>query len=704
MELDAEETYQKVEYLENQLIESKNEVEVLTVKLKKVEKNYMDLKKTIATDQQIILNRLDSLQSDNSQQKQYVSNIHTNMDKNFANVRTSILRVSTRNNDTIKEAMAAAVKIAMMGDSFDVQEDSHDNHDNSETGSQTTTSFGSRKGRKGSMLYQSFSLEPSVSMSAPIDELNIETIESRPVMKDALFPELNLSKDVTEIEEPDDFDNDAIRFVNNGSDVSENPYSMSIMDILKSKGVHLSKNFPNGPTMYESADNNNNNGNLLVESLNVPENIKLLTETNKRLNNYEAILSALTFRVDHSTDIVDKLHSAVRLLDSEHNGLLASHKELMRKTDRSEAVTMSILDQIIHACETCQAAVERQEGLSLEQARQFRIISDRIKKKGGDDNKSGTNRITFTNAGYAAPSLPTLPNIKEWESMENSLTDQKIDPNTIMKQLDEYRRVYRSMVLEMNQIMHKNKDDNRSSSPPKHVNVMIPQAKSNITVTNSQSNTTDDNTDIKNILQRSDLSYNPTIMYLKDEIGNMKKSLSKIQNVKIKPVPKHTLVADVEGNGPNTNSNSNNSNNKKRIINPRPPSESKTSRGSMDFNLDEETVDQLLTADIDNGQQFINHHHDHNNSHNNHYDHHPPVISINQKPSRINKYFEKYTKKSDGRQENNNNNNNNNDNNDDNDYDNEQDIPNTNSNNTKIKNNKNQFIKGDWPNNNNNDQ
>lgn len=41
--------------------------------------------------------------------------------------------------------------------------------------------------------------------------------------------------------------------------------------------------------------------------------------------------------------------------------------------------------------------------------------------------------------------------------MENSLTDQKIDPNTIMKQLDEYRRVYRSMVLEMNQIIHKKK-------------------------------------------------------------------------------------------------------------------------------------------------------------------------------------------------------------------------------------------------------
>lgn len=686
MELDADETYQKVEYLENQLTESRNEIEVLTVKLKRVEKNYMDLKKAIAADQQIILNRLDSLQSDHSQQKQYVSNIHSTMDKNFTTVKNSILRVSTRNNDTIKEAMAAAVKIAMMDDSFDLQEDSHEIRDTPSVGN-LTSSFSSRNARRGSALYQSFSSEPSTSIVAPIvpvvEALEIETIESRPVMKDALYPELNLSKNNMDIE-PNGADADVvvdddntIRYVNDGSDVSENPH-MSILDVLKSKGVHLSKNFPNGTKMYES---NENIDGEQIEALKLSENITFLTETNKRLCNYEAILSALTFRVDHSTDLVEKLHSAVRLLDSEHNGLLASHKELMRKTDRSEAVTMSILDQIIHACETCQAAVERQEGLSLEQARQFRIISDRIKKKGGgDDVKSGSGRITFTNAGYAAPTLPTLPNIKEWESMENSLTDQKIDPNTIMKQLDEYRRVYRSMVLEMNQIIHKKKEDHnheRSSSPPKHVNVIIPQTKS-APITNAQSNTTsNDNNDIKNILQRSDLSYNPTIMYLKDEIGNMKKSLSIIQNVKIKPVPKHTLVTDIEGGGPDTHSN----NNKKKVIVPRPPSESKTSRGSCDFNLDDETAVQLLSADFDNQQQYINHNYNHHQ-----YDHHQRAITTtNQKPvSRIKKYFEKYNK-IDDRQ-------------DDNDDNNDQD---TNTN-TNDKRNKNQFCKGDWPNSNDN--
>lgn len=166
-------------------------------------------------------------------------------------------------------------------------------------------------------------------------------------------------------------------------------------------------------------------------------------------------------------------------------------------------------------------------------------------------------------------------------------------------------------------------------------------------------------------------------MYLKDEIGNMKKSLSIIQNVKIKPVPKHTLVTDIEGGCPDTHSN----NNKKKVIVPRPPSESKTSRGSCDFNLDDETAVQLLSADFDNQQQYINHNYNHHQ-----YDHQQRAITTtNQKPvSRIKKYFEKYNK-IDDRQ-------------DDNDDNNDQD---TNTN-TNDKRNKNQFCKGDWPNSNDN--
>ena len=45
LEADAEDTYQKVEYLESQLLESRDQVNELTNKLKKVEKNYMDLKR-----------------------------------------------------------------------------------------------------------------------------------------------------------------------------------------------------------------------------------------------------------------------------------------------------------------------------------------------------------------------------------------------------------------------------------------------------------------------------------------------------------------------------------------------------------------------------------------------------------------------------------------------------------------------------------
>lgn len=664
LEADAEDTYQKVEYLEHQLMESRNQVEELTTKLKKVERNYVELKRTVAADQQIILNRLDSLQSDHSSQKEYVHSLHSNVEKNFKNVKKSILRVSSYNNQSIKEAMAAAVSIAMGDDVENLEKDISQIAD----AAMMTGTFGSTK-RRASLLRSSLSSRLSEETSDSVEE--IEVIDVRPVMKEALYPTLNLQKSIKseeneqDIESTETDDDGSIRYVNDGNEIVGNGH-MSFMDILKHKGKRLSPKFPDRP-MYESAQHN------VAESLEnhvlSSEDKNLLSEANKRLDKVEMLLPALTFRIDNSADLVEKLHSAVRLLDSEHNGLLASHKELMRKTDRSEAVTLSILDQIIHSCETCQAAVERQEGLSLEQARQFRIISDRLKKTGkGENSSTGNNgRLTFSNASYATPALSALPNIQEWEAFDKGLGNETIDNATIMRQLDEYRKLYRSMVLEMNQIMNNRKEnktpETADPSPPRHLNVVLPRTKDskNIKVDNS-------NEDIKNMLQRSDISYNPTIVYLKDEMENMKKALAKIQKVQVMPVPKQTIVADV-GSKPVP---------KRPFIKfPRPASSKseKQSRGSVDFNLDDDEAEQSLMADIDPSREHVAYH---------------DMATIPTRPSSkptVQKFFEKY-KKNDNKVVKNNEN--------DND-------------NKVVKNNKpHQFIRGDWPdnnddNNNNND-
>ena len=659
LEADAEETYGKVEYLEQQLLESRHEVGELTTKLRRVEKNYSDLKKTIAADQQIILNRLDALQSDHSTQKEYVHSLHSNVEKNFKNVKSSIMRISSYNNDSIKEAMATAVKIAM-GDTIDAEEM------NIVESVVKMGTFGSRKKRRSGAFSAPLQekQEENKEISALVEDL--EVIEVRPVMKDALYPTLNLQKpdetNVAEDEEadsPDHADDESIRYVNDGNEMSG---KFSFMDILKQKGVHLSPTFPKGP-MYESVKNgspDNHNHKLLDEDR------KLLSESNKRLDKVEHLLPALNYRIDNAIDLVEKLHSAVRLLDTEHNGLLASHKELMRKTDRSEAVTLSILDQIIHACETCQAAVERQEGLSLEQARQFRIISDRLKKSGKGDNSNaiGNNgRLTFSNASYATPTMSVLPNIREWEALDKK-DDDNIDHGTIMKQLNEYRKVYRSMVLEMNQLIMKNKEINThttNQTSTRQLNVVIPQAQVDET---NVSNAVNNNDDMKNILQRSDISYNPTIIYIKEEMENMKTALTKMQKLQVKPVPKQTIDADV-GSSPMSNK-------KQKIKVPRPPSVSKSeklSRGSVDFNLDNDTAEESLMADVDPLREHI-------------VDHSIPVRPSS-KPSRVQKYFEKY-KKSNGDNKTRSSSNNHDD--DDDDYDDKIVIK-----------NHHQFIKGDWP-------
>ena len=664
LEADADETYQKVEYLENQLFESRSQVDDLSTKLKRVEKNYMDLKRTIAADQQIILNRLDSLQSDHSSQKEYVHSLHSNVEKNFKTVRSSIMRVSSYNENSLREAMANAVKIAMSDDDDATESDTT----GFDPAALINGTFGSRKSRRGSSLAKSFSNKVNVADFEESDN-EIEVLEVRPVMKEALYPTLNLQKptETATIEEEDENgnDDDSIRYVNDGNEMNGHK-KMTFMDLLKQKGLHLSSKFPEGP-MYESVQKDNSNS---AEYYGLsPDDKKLLIETNKRLDKFESLLSALTFRIDNSVDLVEKLHSATRLLDSEHNGLLASHKELMRKTDRSEAVTLSILDQIIHACETCQAAVERQEGLSLEQARQFRIISDRLKKTGKGDTSNMGNAGRLTNASYATSNMSILPNIKEWEALEKGLVDETIDNATIMKQLDEYRKVYRSMVLEMNQIINKSKEivvvPTKNQSPPRQVHVVIPQAK-DIENTNKLEN--NNNEDIKNILQRSDISYNPTIVYLKDEMEHIKTTLSKIQKMQIKPVPKQTIEAEI-GSSPSK---------KSKVTIPRPLSSKsdKQSRGSVDFNLDDDTAEQYLMADVNPSKEYVVDHTIH------------PVRPSSKQPTRgVQKYFEKYKKTAIS----------NNAPHDQADHNAHEQVA------RKENKNKYQFIKGDWPDDNNND-
>jgi hypothetical protein len=147
---------------------------------------------------------------------------------------------------------------------------------------------------------------------------------------------------------------------------------------------------------------------------------------------------------------------------------------------------------------------------------------------------------------------------------------------------------------------------------------------------------------------------------------NMKTTLTKMQKLQVKPVPKQTIDADVSSSPISTK--------KHKIKISRPPSvkSDKLSRGSVDFNLDNDTVEESLMAAVDPLREHI-------------YVDHTIPTRPSSKPSRVQKYFEKY-KKSNGEPKYDYNNDDNNISNNTNDDDKKA-----------IKNKHHQFIKGDWP-------